>query len=382
MCPRSCISMKEGRLGHLMPVIDVKSCIDCGKCADCCPVNFRSPGSRRSGRPPIQFRLPSSAWAAWAKDEAEYITSTSGGAASVLARYIVSQGGAVYGSAVVPSAPDGPPEGFSVSHVRIDDLNGISRLKGSKYVCSSIAGVFPEIKEDVRSGKPTLFIGTPCQVAAVRSMFGQVPENLLLVDIVCHGVPSLSLLRYYVRRYLHIPPSAVTGLSFRNAEGFVMEISGKDVHYSHSPLDGSRTGNLYYNLFMDGFTYRDSCYSCPFAGERRVSDMTVGDFWGLGKDVPEHPYGVSLIMPVTSKGEKLIAVLRDNMYLYRRTVGEAAAGNDQLRAPKHKSLRIRLFRCLEPIFGLRIYYLLTADWILKKRLYRLLDRNRKKDTVK
>ena len=220
MCPRSCISMKEGRLGHLMPVIDVKSCIDCGKCADCCPVNFRSPGSRRSGRPPIQFRLPSSAWAAWAKDEAEYITSTSGGAASVLARYIVSQGGAVYGSAVVPSAPDGPPEGFSVSHVRIDDLNGISRLKGSKYVCSSIAGVFPEIKEDVRSGKPTLFIGTPCQVAAVRSMFGQVPENLLLVDIVCHGVPGPYLWRDYLAYLEKKQGAAICWVNFRDKQEF------------------------------------------------------------------------------------------------------------------------------------------------------------------
>ena len=317
--------MKEGRLGHPYPEMDTLSCIDCGLCSAICPANvFGRSRAGDAGQDEL-FRSPAAAFAAWAKDPSEYVSSTSGGAASVLSRHFLSQGGAVY-------------------------------------------GILPQCRKDVRSGKPVLFIGTPCQTAALRCMFRKRPENLFLVDIVCHGVPSLALLKDYINGYMHISPSEVTGLSFRDERGFSMTVSDSHGIHRLPPLTGRRTEGLYYNLFMDGFTYRESCYSCIYAGIRRVSDMTIGDFWGLGKDVPEHPYGVSLIMPVTSKGKELIPVLKEGMHMYERSLDEASAGNAQLCHPKHKSLRIKLFRCIEPILGLRSYYLLTADWILKKRI--------------
>lgn len=358
--------MKEGRLGHPYPEMDTLSCIDCGLCSAICPANvFGRSRAGDAGQDEL-FRSPAAAFAAWAKDPSEYVSSTSGGAASVLSRHFLSQGGAVYGSAVIPSGTDGRSCRFSVRHIRIENESGIPRLKGSKYVQSSISGILPQCRKDVRSGKPVLFIGTPCQTAALRCMFRKRPENLFLVDIVCHGVPSLALLKDYINGYMHISPSEVTGLSFRDERGFSMTVSDSHGIHRLPPLTGRRTEGLYYNLFMDGFTYRESCYSCIYAGIRRVSDMTIGDFWGLGKDVPEHPYGVSLIMPVTSKGKELIPVLKEGMHMYERSLDEASAGNAQLCHPKHKSLRIKLFRCIEPILGLRSYYLLTADWILKK----------------
>ena len=117
---------------------------------------------------------------------------------------------------------------------------------------------------------------------------------------------------------------------------------------------------------MDGFTYRDSCYRCPYARTERVSDITIGDFWGLGDDVPDHPHGVSLLLPVTRKGMEMLSAVKDDMDIYARTVQEAVQGNDQLRSPRRKSLRIRLFRMLEPVFGLRVYYAIVADWIARK----------------
>ena len=362
VCPKSCISMKEMQLGHLYPVIDASSCVDCGRCAEICPAN-----TCRKGMTEDLFREPVSAWAAWAKDRAEYISSSSGGAAAVLSGYVISEGGIVYGSAVCRGDSQSG-KSFTVNHIRVSTPEGLHALKGSKYVQSSISEILPAVRNDVREGRLTLFTGTPCQIAAVRNMFGTVPDNLLLVDIICHGVPSMKLLRDYVERNLHISPEKVSGMTFRTGGNFAMKIATENSEYSHTPLSGRRTEELYYNLFLDGFIYRDSCYRCPFARRQRISDMTVGDFWGLGKDVPEHPYGVSLLLPVTEKGERILARLREKMNSYQRSVDEAAAGNKQLRAPFHKSLRIKLFRAIEPLFGLKVYYLLVADWILRKHV--------------
>ena len=357
ICPKSCIKMQEGKLGHLFPVVDMASCIDCGLCAGACPANS-----------PAGVLMPSAAYAAWARDSREYVSSTSGGAASVLSRHVLSQGGAVYGCAVCKGdSVAGKP--FSVKHIRVTGTDGLQRLKGSKYVQSSIAEVLPEIRADVRSGTRVLFIGTPCQVAAVRQLFPRNPENLFLMDIVCHGVPPASLLGRYVRDFLGIRPESVSGISFRESGKFIFRVKG-DREYSHRPLSGLRTEDLYYNLFMDGFTYRESCYRCPFATIERISDITAGDFWHLGDDVPAHPHGVSLILPVSEKGCSIIPVLEKGMNLYVRTVQEAASGNGQLRSPWHKSLRIKLFRALEPFFGLRIYYPLVLDIIIRKRFFR------------
>lgn len=381
LCPVSCIRMREGALGHLYPVIGQDRCTDCGLCAKVCPGNAYGHSVKQSDTVSGsgKFFRPDSAWAAWARDPQEYVTSTSGGAASVLSAHVLSRGGAVYGCAVDPgreaeNGHSGKP--FEIKHIRIvDSPEDLARLKGSKYVQSSISGVLPMIKADARKGIPVLFIGTPCQVAAVRSLLRNVPDNVMLVDIICHGVPSASLFRKYLQKDLHVDPARVKSVSFRNSKGFVLEINGgKD--YTHRPLKGMRTEELYYNLFMDGFTYRDSCYSCPFARIERISDMTIGDFWGLGKDVPEHPHGVSLILPVTEKGHAMIPVLQESMHMYRRSVPEAAAGNDQLRSPWHKAIRIRIFRAVAPLLGLKTYYPLVIDRIIKKRI-RAAKRRRK-----
>lgn len=284
----------------------------------------------------------------------------------MLSRLVLSDGGVVCGST---AGPDGAGS-FGIRHIRVDREDDLWRLKGSKYVHSSIAEILPQLRDDVRGGRPVLFTGLPCQAAAVRRMFPDEPENLLIVDLVCHGVPSESFFLEYLRKNLKISPSSVSSVTFRNGDEFRMTAKGEDgrVLYSHRPLSGLRTEDLYYNLFMDGFTYRDSCYRCPYAGMRRVSDMTIGDFWGLDKSVPAPGHGVSLILPVTDKGKRMAGRLASMMTLVPRPVGEAEAGNDQLRSPRHRSIRIRLFRSLEKIFGPSVYYALVFDLMLRRRL--------------
>ena len=215
-----------------------------------------------------------------------------------------------------------------------------------------------------------LFIGTPCQVAAVRQFFRTTPPGLFTVDIVCHGVPSEALFRKYIKNSLHIDSRAIGSVTFRPGGRFQIEISDRkgDLLYTHKPVSAYRSEDIFYSMFMDGFTYRDSCYKCRFASSNRVSDMTIGDFWGLGKDVPEHTYGVSLVLPVTEKGKYLYGILKDGMVMYERPVREAVSGNEQLRHPKHKSIRIRVFRALAPYLGIGVYRALILDWLILKRL--------------
>lgn len=370
VCPKKCISVSLDSMGHPYPVIDRAECIDCGLCVKSCP-------SLKDRADDCMMSEPSDAYAAWAKDSEEYRSSASGGAASVLARYFISQGGVAYGCSSVPSE-DG--KGPYIRHIRVTSGDEVSLLKGSKYVQSSISDILPLVRKDVREGRKVLFVGTPCQVAAVKGLFSEDPDNLMLVDIICHGVPSSEFFREYVSGYLKIAPGNVGRVTFRSEGKFSMLLfsAGGDVLYSHQPLTGLRTEELYYNLFMDAFTYRDSCYRCRYARPERISDITIGDFWGVGDGLPPHPDGVSVLLPVSDKGREIIASLKDRMNLYRRTVGEAVAGNEQLRHPRHKSLRIKVFRLMSRFLGLGVYYPLMADIILRNRIRGMFGLRRKK----
>lgn len=362
VCPVHCISMRQGQLGHLYPGIDTSACIDCGACRAACPSNLPDDA--------LGFTLPDEAYAAWSNDLSEYLTSASGGAASVLARHFLSSGGIVYGCAVCPGK-DG--QQFDVRHIRIGKEEELVQLKGSKYVQSRIADILPSLKNDVRAGQRVLFIGTPCQAAAVKRLFRREPDNLVVADLVCHGVPSLAMLQQHIARRLRISPAEVDNISFRDSSGFRLGIKdgeGRQLYVSR-PLEGLRTEDLYYCLFMDGFTYRESCYRCRYARPERTADLTLGDFWGLDRSVRTPSSGVSLVLPVTEKGKAALDILRKGMTLVPRPVREAVRGNEQLRHPKHKSIRIKIFRTFEKPSGPRLYYLLVIDRIILKHIRKI-----------
>lgn len=362
-CPKHCITMRAiGKLGHVYPVIDQGSCIDCGLCRKGCPSLVE-----------IECRYPQKAYAAWSKDGDDYKSSTSGGAASVLTRHILDKGGVVYGCSVLP--------GIRIEHVRIDKIEDAARLKGSKYVQSSITGVLPSIHDDVKGGRQVLFIGTPCQVAAVKRMFMQQPDNLFLVDIICHGVPSNKWLADYISEYLKIDKDKVTSVKFRTTNAYQLCVyDGDRLLYQSRSLWQHRYEDLYMDTFIDGFTNRDSCFSCHYAKPERISDITIGDFWGLGEEVddsniPEHRYGVSCILPVTAKGAALVEAVKGSLNIYERPVTEAVNGNDQLRHPKATDWRIRLFRrlCGYAPIGFS-YRMAVADKIMKNMIKKLIKR--------
>lgn len=357
-CPKQCIEMKPGFLGHLYPEIDQDKCIDCKLCQKGCP-----------SLQDIESSYPKKAFAAWSKDEEDYVTSTSGGAASVVSQYVISKGGVVYGCSVLPN--------IQIAHIRVDNLEALYLLKGSKYVQSQIKGIIPQLRKDVKDGLTVLFIGTPCQVAAIKQLYKTIPDNLYLVDIICHGTPSNKFLKDYIQKDLKIDAARVTNVKFRLPDAFSLCVFEKDkLLYKSNNLWTHRYEDLYYNTFIDGFTYRDSCFSCHYG----ISDITIGDFWGLGnevsdKEIPEHKNGVSCVLPITEKGMQLVEAIRHSLNIYERPVTEAINGNDQLRHPKSKDWRISMFQKIKNLTGLKAaYYIMVADKITKYKLRKIINR--------
>lgn len=366
VCPRSCISMEEGEKGHLYPVIDTSLCIDCKKCERTCPALKEHTGEE-----------PTVAYAAFARSEHEYMTTTSGGAAQILSLQTIKDGGIVYGCASLPGAV--------IRHIRIDNIADLELLKGSKYVQSDVTEVYKEIRSDIKSGRQVLFIGTPCQTAAVAALFPKRPENLLLVELICHGVPSQKSLQSYLRRYI-TDLKSVSRIRFRTEEGFQCEVTGSNGErlYQSVPLSKSQYGDRYYSPFFFGFSYRASCYTCPYAKPQRCSDITIGDFWGLGAEgnppqFPEHSKGISLILPVTAKGKEMFGKVKDAFYYAERTVEEAIKGNKQLQQPTRHTLRIKSYEKLSHITGENMaFHLTNIDWHVRLFLRPYIHKIKKK----
>ena len=296
ICPRCCITMIADAKGFHYPKVDTTACVDCGACKKVCPFEEEN----------IKLNIPLTAYAAWNKDREEYLASSSGGAAHVFSSYIIRQGGVVYGCT---------SEGMHIRHIRVDSLSNLFKLQGSKYVQSDVRGKW-------------------------------IPEHLYLVDLICHGVPSQQMLNEHIH---HILKTSAEQLSFRKGQLFRIEITSRcGTVYSSEPY-----GDTYFRAFLDGISYRKSCYHCPFARKERVSDVTIGDFWGL-QDAASLPLeiseGISVLLPSSEKGKSLIAAAKSDMWIYERSVEEAVEGNTQLYRPVHNGLSARLLSMLYPYF--------------------------------
>ncbi len=240
-----------------------------------------------------------------AKDAAEVASSTSGGVASVLSRWVITNGGVVFGAAFDPFP--------IVRHIRVEDSSGVERLKGSKYVESDTRDAIKEAAELLRAGRKVLFIGLPCQIAALYSKLGGDVEQLVTVDLICHGKPPQKLFTHWVSELERKLGAHITRYWFRNKRGCVWNDAKTYVHYIE--LDDRRQvpipakWNWYGRYFLGSASFMNGCYKCPFAKIPRIGDLTCGDFWGAEKDQRFARYinlGISLVSVQSKKGEALL----------------------------------------------------------------------------
>ena len=364
VCPKDCITFFNGEDGQLLPKIDQKKCIDCNKCKQVCPVLAT-----------YDFNYPTKAYAAINTNREDYLTSTSGGAGQALAKLTIKNGGIVYGCASLP--------GTKIEHIRVDDIEHLHLLQGSKYVQSKTINILKSVIRDVKDGRLVTFFGTPCQTASIRSMFPRKPKNLLLVELICHGVPSMKMLRNYFKHH-GLDLNDIDKILFRTSAGFQIvtikiDKDGERITYQSCPLKKSPYSDGYYSPFYYGLSFRESCYKCRFARRERVADITIGDFWGLGKfgnmdEIPSHPDGISVVLSNTNIGTKALAEVIPYLDLFERPVEEAIQGNPQLRHSSIWSWRNDLYKWSKPFLGtLLAFRLVMLDRIIRTKIKKVIS---------
>lgn len=321
VCPKKCVSMKQDSEGFVYPKVNMSLCINCGRCSSVCPVINNEGGNK-----------PQTVLAEKNKNEAIRKTSSSGGVFYEIASEIIKNGGIVLGCAL--------DDNMVARHIAVDSIKGLERLKSSKYVQSDMGEIYCKVKKYIVAGRRVLFSGTPCQCAGLRNYLGRDYDNLIVVDVLCHGVPSPKLfadyLEYISKQYGGGKPISV---NFRNKQKgwkrLYMEIrfdNGKR-HYTYSGYD------RYEGMFLNNLSLRPSCYECKFTKAERFGDITLGDFWGIGKKYPEwdDDKGISVVMINTKKGECIWQSVTDKFTGRIESFDLAKEGQRTLYAPTRKN---------------------------------------------
>lgn len=285
-CPKGAIRMEENEKGFLMPVIDVERCIECGICESVCRFEQRAE-YYEAERISVVYGV---------KKKTGRLFSQSGGAFALFAEFVLQQAGIVYGVVM---------ERSNVFYQRVVRIEDLQKTKGSKYVQASAGDVFFKIKKDLVEGRSVLFCGTPCYVDGLLAFLKQGHVNiqkLISCDLVCHGVPSPKLFRDYYEY-----------LEGRFGELLFYDFRRKVKGGWHNHIEGilTKDGNFltsgnYPKLFYSHLELRESCYNCPYASVNRISDLTIGDFWGIEKADPVYDDldGVSLVLVNSEKGKR------------------------------------------------------------------------------
>ena len=333
VCPVKAICSSEDAHGFTVPKVDADICIDCGKCTNVCHMN-KSDGLKQG--------MPKAVYAAYDIDAEALKNSASGGAANCISRAFVSNGGIVFGCEGTRHA---------VKHVRVEEEGDLKRLQGSKYVQSDIAGAVGQMAEDLKQERKVLFVGTPCQVAAVRLLFKDAVQ-LYTIDLICEGVPSFRLYDAFLCDLEKSLGVEVGDFRFRDKrKGWSTKFARVVAADENASIIQRRSADYYYYwLFIKGLILRDSCYACPYAMAERVGDVTVGDYWGVessgvGLSIGDMKKGVSLVLVNSSKGAQLLELLKENAWIGETSLQHAIANNGCLRQPTNCNLesRKRLF---------------------------------------
>lgn len=353
-CPKKCIHILETREGFSYPYIEEEQCIHCGLCTQNCPFNNE-----------LFYSAPSKAYAVQRSNKEKCMKSSSGGLFSALAEAVLIHRGVVFGVCM--------SDEFEVYHKFIDTINDIDDLRGSKYVESDLRNTFEEAFLFLESGKQVLFSGTPCQIAGLRGYLKKDYKNLITIDLICNGVPSYRMFKEY-RLWLNSRYGEVKKISFRDksAQGWGLISSfesSKKKFYNTATLDPYSYGfeKLYFN--------RLSCYGCKYADERRVGDITIGDYWGIeevNSNLDIHR-GVSVSLLNSDKGAQLFDEIVQAGEIEACQTGMEAAQkhNSNMKTPKMKPpVRDVIYDILdsEGFEAIRKRFLISKGYWVKKIL--------------
>lgn len=290
VCPTKAISIHEGKEHFLFPKINENKCISCHHCENICPAK----------NIPIPKNKETRVFSAYAKNPDILTKGSSGSIFYQLGKVILDEKGIVFGAAF--------DENHTLRHIAIDDINDLDKLCKSKYIQSNTTGVFEQTKKFLHEDRYVLFVGTPCQIAALKNFLGKDYDKLLLVDFICHGVPNQWLFNKYISFIEQEKKATLIQYTFRRKIksptsphicSYILEKKGKKL-YRIKNFDQ----DLYYTIYKKYIAFRESCYNCKYASTNRISDLTLGDFWKIEQYDPSASTlkGVSMLSIHTLKG--------------------------------------------------------------------------------
>lgn len=300
-CPAQAIRMPLGSDGFYRPEVDPHRCIGCHQCLNICPV--LNEAKRQQAAPPAGEEP--SLFYGWIQDESTRLASSSGGLFTALARYVFSQGGCVYGVA--------SDDNLRPFHAKADNEQELQHMRGSKYLQSRVGGIMKDVRGELQRGRLVLFSGVPCQIGGLKAFLKHPYDNLITVDIICHGVPSQRVMDTYLRHQMQqtghttLPNQMV----WRDkSSGWARQM------YSTRCIwpDGQTTltpqrKDLFMKLFLSDLFLNTGCYSCRYSGiQGKLSDLTLGDAWGIWdyETDLQGDAGVSLCITHTRQGRQIL----------------------------------------------------------------------------
>lgn len=371
VCPKRAITMKPDEYSFLYPQINEELCVNCGLCKKKCAYQNI-----------ISAEKPKEVYAAVTIENEILNKSASGGVFASVARKFIEDGGIVFGAAFEHI------DDFVVKHIEVSNITDLQKLQGSKYVISNTEGIFLRIKKLLNESKKVLFSGTPCQVASLKEYIGQ-SEALTTIDIICHGVPSMKMLSDYLIEKEKKLQGKIVDFIFRDktfGNGYRINAIYEKQGKIQNQLEMVHTSS-YYRYFLTSEIFRENCYSCKYANTKRYSDLTIGDYWGIEKALPDEVEkglfsenkGVSCILVNTNKGNELLRNYGQLLYLSKSIFELVSKGNKQLIKPStHSKLRDDImneyklygYKGIERLFRRRLgikYYYLKLKFLLLKR---------------
>lgn len=317
ICPKNAITMEKDSEGFLFPKIDEKKCINCGLCKKICPV-LNSETNESLNKCYVGYN----------NDKDIVKKSSSGGIFTLIANHVLEENGIVIGASF--------DKNNKLKHVAIENKKDLHKLMGSKYLQSDLNDMFTFIKNNIKERK-ILFVGTPCQVAGLKSFLKKDYDNLITVDLICHGVPSPKLFSKYVEYLENKNNDTLLNYNFRDKSTGWDTYSNKAT-FKNKEIKELSIDNYYMKLFLSDNALRYSCYNCNFKLGNKYSDITLGDFWGV-KSYYEDMYnkdGVSAIIVNTEKGNTIFNNIKNKLKYKECKIEEIVNGNPCLKYSSKK----------------------------------------------
>ena len=337
-CPKGAIDVSTNKYGYEKIVINNDKCINCGICAKVC-----------DRRKIIERHSPIKCFAGQSKNTEKLRRSASGAAFQMLAEVVIELGGVCYGC--MGEIINGE---YRAKHIRVTNIDELQLILNSKYILSYIGTSYQQVKEDLKTGKLVLFGGTPCQVLGLKAFLNHEYENLLIADVICHGVTSKTIFNDYLREVEKEQNITITDYVFRDKKAgwgsnfcysYYKNGNKKRIKTKRFPKEGA-SHEIHY---LRGDISRENCFECEMSSTNRVSDFTFGDYWAIEVEHPEFIVtnrpalsirnGINCIMVNTEKGIQYLSKLKEKMVMYEVELDSITRHNSNLLIPSKRGAK-------------------------------------------